>query len=38
MEERDFLTENELVEELLAVGFEEDEIAAAFSWMRNNFV
>jgi len=35
MEERDFLTENELVEELLAVGFDEEEIAAAFSWMEN---
>jgi len=35
MEERDSLTENELVEELLSVGFEEEEIAAAFNWMEN---
>jgi Smg protein len=33
MEERDLLTENELVAELLAVGFEEEEIEAAFRWM-----
>lgn len=33
MEERDTLSENEIVEELLSVGFEADEIDAAFSWM-----
>lgn len=33
MEERDLLTENELVAELLAVGFDEEEIEAAFRWM-----
>lgn len=33
MEERDLLSENELVAELLAVGFEEEEIEAAFRWM-----
>lgn len=35
MEDRDPLTESDLVEELLAVGFEEDEIDAAFSWMES---
>lgn len=35
MEERDVLSENEIVEELLAVGFEAEEIDAAFSWMEN---
>ena len=33
LEDRDFLSETELVEELLSVGFEADEIDAAFSWM-----
>jgi len=33
MEERDLLSENELVAELLAVGFDEEEIEAAFRWM-----
>lgn len=33
MDERDILTENELMAELLAVGFEEEEIEAAFHWM-----
>ncbi len=33
LEEKDPLTETELVEELLAVGFEAEEIDAAFSWM-----
>jgi Smg protein len=33
MDERDLLTENELMAELLAVGFEEEEIEAAFHWM-----
>jgi len=35
MEDRGFLSEAEIVEELLAVGFESDEIDAAFSWMEN---
>ncbi|HKK00761.1 MAG TPA: DUF494 family protein [Desulfuromonadales bacterium] len=35
MEERDPLTEMEIVEELLAAGFESDEINAAFSWIAN---
>jgi len=35
MEERDEVSESELVEELLAVGFDADEIDAAFSWMES---
>ncbi|ALC15517.1 hypothetical protein DSOUD_0729 [Desulfuromonas soudanensis] len=35
MEDRGFLSESEIVEELLAVGFESEEIDAAFSWMEN---
>ena len=35
MEERDPLTETEIVEELLAAGFESEEIDAAFGWMEN---
>jgi Smg protein len=35
MEEREFLAESDIVEELLAVGFEAEEIDAAFSWMEN---
>jgi Smg protein len=35
MEERDPLSESDLVEELLAVGFEAEEIDAAFSWMES---
>lgn len=34
LEDRDFLSETELVEELLSVGFDADEIDAAFSWMQ----
>jgi len=34
LEERDFGTESELVEELLASGFDSDEIDAAFDWMQ----
>lgn len=34
LEERDFGTESDLVEELLASGFDSDEIDAAFSWMQ----
>ena len=33
MEDRDFLSENDIVEQLLADGFEAEEIDAAFSWM-----
>ena len=33
--ERDNVDENDIVEELLSVGFEADEIDAAFSWMQN---
>ena len=33
--DRDSVSENDIVEELLAVGFEADEIDAAFSWMQN---
>lgn len=33
--DRDSVSENEIVEELLAVGFDADEIDAAFSWMQN---
>ncbi|MDO3377460.1 DUF494 domain-containing protein [Geoalkalibacter halelectricus] len=36
LEQNDLLTnENEIVEELLDIGFEADEIDAAFSWMEN---
>ncbi len=35
MEDRDLLTESDIVEELLAVGFDAEEIDAAFSWMEN---
>jgi Smg protein len=35
LEERDFQSEGEMVEELLAEGFGQDEIEAAFSWMEN---
>ncbi len=35
MEERQFMTESEIVEELLSEGFEAEEIDAAFSWMEN---
>jgi Smg protein len=35
MEDRDFLTESDIVEQLLEDGFEADEIDAAFSWMEN---
>lgn len=33
MEDRDFLSENDVVEQLLEDGFEAEEIDAAFSWM-----
>ncbi|RME40437.1 MAG: DUF494 family protein [Deltaproteobacteria bacterium] len=33
MEEREFLNESDIVEELLGEGFAADEIDAAFSWM-----
>jgi Smg protein len=35
LEERDFQSEGEMVEELLAEGFGQEEIEAAFSWMEN---
>lgn len=35
MEERDPLTEIEIIEELLAAGFESEEINAAFNWITN---
>lgn len=34
MEERNLISETELVEELLSVGFDEEEIDAAFNWMQ----
>ena len=34
LEDRDFMSETDLVEELLSVGFDVDEIDAAFSWMQ----
>lgn len=33
LDDQDVFTETDLIEELLAVGFETDEIDAAFSWM-----
>lgn len=36
LEDTEFLSEAELVEELLDVGFAADEIDAAFSWMENH--
>jgi len=35
MEDRDFLTETDIVEQLLEEGFDADEIDAAFSWMES---
>ncbi len=35
LESREQLTDSDIVEELLAEGFEADEIDAAFSWMEN---
>jgi Smg protein len=35
MEATDHLTESDIVEKLLAVGFQSEEIDAAFSWMEN---
>jgi Smg protein len=35
LDDRDILTESDLVEELLSSGFEAEEIDAAFSWMEN---
>ncbi len=35
LEDRDLTSESDLVEELLSVGFEFDEIDAAFNWMEN---
>lgn len=38
MGEIDSLSENEIVEELLSIGFDADEIDAAFGWMHNHTV
>lgn len=35
LDDRDMLTESDLVEELLSVGFEAEEIDAAFVWMES---
>jgi len=35
LDDRDMMTENDLVEELLSVGFEAEEIDAAFCWMES---
>ena len=35
LDDRDMATENDLVEELLSVGFEAEEIDAAFVWMES---
>ncbi len=35
LDDRDVMTENDLVEELLSVGFEAEEIDAAFIWMES---
>ena len=35
LEERDVMTENDLFEELLSVGFDAEEIDAAFDWMES---
>lgn len=35
LDDHDAMTESDLVEELLSVGFEADEIDAAFSWMES---
>ena len=36
LEEQDPKSESDLVEELLAIGFDADEIDAAFNWMENH--
>lgn len=35
LDDRDLMVESDLVEELLAIGFESEEIDAAFSWMES---
>ena len=35
LDDRDMMTESDLIEELLSVGFEADEIDAAFNWMES---
>lgn len=35
LEDRDLTSEGDLVDELLSIGFESDEIDAAFNWMEN---
>jgi Smg protein len=36
MEDRDHFSDSDIVEELLAVGFDAEEIDAAFSWMESH--
>ena len=38
LDDQDMLTESDLVEELLAVGFEAEEIDAAFCWMESQTI
>jgi Smg protein len=38
LDDQDLITESDLVEELLAVGFEAEEIDAAFSWMESQTI
>ena len=38
LEERDIVSENDLVEELMAVGFDAEEIDAAFCWMETQAI
>ena len=38
LDDQDMMTESDLVEELLAVGFEADEIDAAFCWMESQTI
>lgn len=35
LDDRDMITENDLVDELLSIGFEAEEIDAAFCWMES---
>jgi Smg protein len=38
LDDRDLMTESDLVEELLSVGFESEEIDAAFCWMESQAI
>ena len=38
LDDRDMMTESDLVEELMAIGFEADEIDAAFCWMESQSI